>query len=190
MLALQAWPSGREALAPLGAAALQDQRPASSTCGRGSHASASVGAHWAIGPLHNSKGKLERMQRAGESGGLVSSYTRLTPVRYSPALCILSNDLSSYEADLSAECAPTEAEAWLPRPHVDEGRPRDPEAPPRQGAQAPLGLRARLAAQAPPLSFARFRCRLPPRPLRVDALSHPVLVRACLTSLVQATVGG
>src|SRR5215204_1018839 len=47
---------------------------------------------------------------------------------------------STHEADLPAERAPAEAEAWLPRPHVDACRARDPEAPPGQGAQAPLGV--------------------------------------------------
>src|SRR6266699_128850 len=44
------------------------------------------------------------------------------------------------EADLSTERAQTEAEAWLPRPDVDARRPRDPQAPAREGAQAPLGV--------------------------------------------------
>jgi ribonuclease P protein component len=45
-----------------------------------------------------------------------------------------------YEADLPAECAQAEAEARLPCPDVDARRPADPEAPPRQGAQAPVGV--------------------------------------------------
>ena len=44
------------------------------------------------------------------------------------------------EADLSAERAQAEAEARLPRAHVDPRRAVDPEAPPRQGAQAPVGV--------------------------------------------------
>src|SRR5947207_4740952 len=38
----------------------------------------------------------------------------------------------SREADLPAKCAPPEAQARLPRPHGHAGRPRDPEAPPRE----------------------------------------------------------
>jgi hypothetical protein len=44
------------------------------------------------------------------------------------------------EADISAECAQAEAEARIPRPHVDTRRQIDLEAPPREGASAPLGL--------------------------------------------------
>ena len=47
---------------------------------------------------------------------------------------------SSRETDLSAQRAQAEAEARLPRPHVHSRRPGDPEAPPRAGSQAPLGL--------------------------------------------------
>ena len=51
----------------------------------------------------------------------------------SPALCIFRE----YEADLSAERAQAEAEAWLPRADGHACRASDPEAPPRQGSQAP-----------------------------------------------------
>ena len=44
------------------------------------------------------------------------------------------------EADLPAKRAPPEAEARLPRPDVDACRSRDPQAPPRPGAQAPVGV--------------------------------------------------
>ena len=45
-----------------------------------------------------------------------------------------------HETDLSAKRTPAEAQARLPRAHVDACRPHDPQAPPRQGAQAPVGL--------------------------------------------------
>src|SRR5579884_3218751 len=44
------------------------------------------------------------------------------------------------ETDVPAERTQAEAQARVPRAHVDEGRPPDPEAPPGEGAQAPLGL--------------------------------------------------
>ena len=45
-----------------------------------------------------------------------------------------------HEAHLSAQRPPPQAQARLPRAHVDEGRPGDPEAAPRQGPRAPLCL--------------------------------------------------
>ena len=44
------------------------------------------------------------------------------------------------EAHLSAKRPPPQAQARLPGAHVDEGRPRDPQAPARQGPRPPLGL--------------------------------------------------
>jgi ribonuclease P protein component len=44
------------------------------------------------------------------------------------------------ETDLPAERAQAEAEARLPRSHGDACRPRDPQAPPGEGSQAPVGL--------------------------------------------------
>jgi ribonuclease P protein component len=44
------------------------------------------------------------------------------------------------EADLPAECAQAEAEAWLPRAYVDARRPPDSQAAACQGAQAPVGV--------------------------------------------------
>ena len=44
------------------------------------------------------------------------------------------------EADLPAQRAQAEAPPWLPRPDVHPGRPRDPQAAPREGSQAPFGL--------------------------------------------------
>ncbi len=78
---------------------------------------------------------------------LLSSGLWTTCLEVGPSILVLraagfTGSLHSFEdeADLSAERAPTEAEAWLPRPHVHTRRPGDPEAPPRQGAQAPVGL--------------------------------------------------
>jgi hypothetical protein len=45
-----------------------------------------------------------------------------------------------HETDLSAERTQAEAEARLPQPDVDACRPPHPQAPSRQGAQAPLGV--------------------------------------------------
>ena len=58
------------------------------------------------------------------------------PWRHSPA----SRRPSADEAHLSAKRPSAEAEARLPRADVDPGRPRHPEAPPREGAQAPFGV--------------------------------------------------
>ncbi len=44
------------------------------------------------------------------------------------------------EADLSAKRAPPQAQARLPRAHGDPGGPAHPEAPPREGPQAPVGV--------------------------------------------------
>jgi len=44
------------------------------------------------------------------------------------------------ETDLPAQRAQAEAPARIPREDVDAGRPRDPEASPCPGPQAPLGL--------------------------------------------------
>ena len=76
-------------------------------------------------------------------------YTRLArPLGQS----FLAVSLSLDEADLSAKRAPAEAQAWLPCPHVDPRRPRDPQAPPREGPQAALRLSRRLDRAAPPPS--------------------------------------
>ena len=51
------------------------------------------------------------------------------------------------ETDLPAQRAPTEAPPRVPRPDGDARGPRDPEAPPREGAEAPLGLTAAARVQ-------------------------------------------
>src|SRR4051794_7559585 len=96
-----------------------------------------------------------------------SGYTRPRPASTPPP---------PYETDLPAERTQAEAQARLPRPHVDACRPADPQAPQVQGPQAPLGVS--VAAQEPSFPLARLRCRLPPRPLCLDPLPDPVLVPA------------
>jgi ribonuclease P protein component len=44
------------------------------------------------------------------------------------------------ETHLPAERSTPETPARIPRADVDPRRPRDPQAPPRQGAQAPVGV--------------------------------------------------
>ena len=61
--------------------------------------------------------------------------------RPSPAVLLALIRLD--EADLPAQRAPAEAQARLPRADVDPRRPRDPQAPPREGPQAALGLTRR-----------------------------------------------
>jgi ribonuclease P protein component len=51
------------------------------------------------------------------------------------------------EANLSAERPSPETQAWIPGAHADPGGPRDSEAPPREGSEAPLGLSARTAVK-------------------------------------------
>ena len=51
------------------------------------------------------------------------------------------------ETHVPAQRPSPQAEARLSRPHVDARRTDDPEAPPRQGAQAPLSLSARPAVE-------------------------------------------
>ncbi len=64
-----------------------------------------------------------------------SGYTRPRPDPMWPNLFH-----GTHETDLSAERTQAGEEAWLPQPHVDPRRPHDPEAPSRQGPQAPLGV--------------------------------------------------
>jgi hypothetical protein len=47
------------------------------------------------------------------------------------------------EANFSAECAPAKASARVSGAHGEPERTRHPEAPPRQGTQAPLRLTSR-----------------------------------------------
>src|ERR1700685_306843 len=60
----------------------------------------------------------------------------------SGGVCFQPLRLHSHEADLSAKRAPSQAQARLSRQDVDPGRPADPEAPPREGPQAPVGVGA------------------------------------------------
>src|SRR5207244_13247208 len=80
--------------------------------------------------------RLSISRQAVDNGPLNRSV--YTPARLpdSPALCTFRG----YEADLSAERAQTKAEARLSRGHVHARRPPSPDATPRQGAQAPVGV--------------------------------------------------
>jgi ribonuclease P protein component len=60
-----------------------------------------------------------------------------------------------HEAHLSAERSPPEAQARLPGSHVDPGRPRDPQAPPREGPRAPLRVSCERMKRANRLSRSR-----------------------------------
>jgi ribonuclease P protein component len=51
--------------------------------------------------------------------------------------------LISREANVSAECAAAEAPARIPGADVDARRPLDPQAPPREGSQAPFRVSRR-----------------------------------------------
>src|SRR5215471_16922187 len=46
----------------------------------------------------------------------------------------------AHEAHLPTKCPPPQAQARVPCTDVDESRPGDPEAPPRQGSRPPLRL--------------------------------------------------
>jgi len=77
-----------------------------------------------------------------------------------------SFSLTSYrEADLSAERTPQEAEARIPRAHVDAGRPRDPEATQGPGPQAAFGL-------TPP-AFALLKFKWIDRSVPTDVQAKP-----------------
>ena len=94
---------------------------------------------------------------------------------------VLLRLLRTRETDLPAQRAPAEAQARLPRADVHARRPRDPQAPPRPGPQAALGLSsldARVQRRHRLSPLARLRRRLPARPLGLDALPRPVLVPA------------
>src|SRR6185295_5706258 len=77
------------------------------------------------------------------------------------------------ETHFPAERSTPEAPARIPRADVDPRRPRDPQAPSRQGAQASLGL-SRVETPPPPFPLTRLRRRLPARSLDGHALSRPL----------------
>ena len=76
------------------------------------------------------------------SRGACGQRCRGTVRLYSPAAGSMWPHLfhGTHETDLSAERTQAGEEARLPQPHVDPCRPHDPEAPSRQGPQAPLGV--------------------------------------------------
>ena len=84
---------------------------------------------------------------------------------------------SPRETHLPAERSTPEAPARIPRADVDPRRSRDPQAPPRQGAQASLGL-SRVETPPPPLPLTRLRRRLPARALDGHALPRSLRVPA------------
>ena len=83
----------------------------------------------------------------------------------------------SRETHLPAQRAPAEAQARISCAHGDACRPRNSQAPPRQGPEAPFRVTA-CATPEPPVSLARLRRRLPAGPLDLDAVPRPLLVRA------------
>ncbi len=127
--------------------------------------------------------------------GDVDNGRRRTVRLYSPAAGRTRAEffLSNHETDLSAERTQAEPQARFPQPHVHPRGPLDPEAPPREGPQAPLGVTG--AAPEPSLTLSRFRCRLPARPVGVDAVSDPLLVPArratrCSAPRLRGSEGG
>jgi ribonuclease P protein component len=67
----------------------------------------------------------------------------ILPARFPPlAAPILSRTTPTRETHLPTERPPSQAPAWLPRADGDARGPRDSEAPAREGAQAPLRLKA------------------------------------------------
>ena len=82
--------------------------------------------------FHGFFGPADLWTTAGEA---VRLYSPAAGIRWPKSL--FSDD---HETDLSAERTQTEAQAWLPCAHVDAGRSPDPQAPPREGSQAPLGV--------------------------------------------------
>src|SRR4029453_14274970 len=82
---------------------------------------------------------------------------------------------SPRETHFPAERSTPEAPARIPRADVAPRRPRDPQAPPRQGAQASLGL-SRVETPPPPFPLTRLRRRLPAWALHGHALPRSLRV--------------
>ena len=81
-----------------------------------------------------------------------------TPRSAAPARCghgLTRRTSLHREAHVPAERPPPQAQARVPRAHVDARRPGDPQAPPRQGAEAPLGLTSRAVERRQRLSRSR-----------------------------------
>src|SRR5690242_21513570 len=79
---------------------------------------------------------LVRTQACGEPPPAACLYWPATP----PGNRAVLLPHSTREADLPAQRAPAEAPPRLPCPDVHPGRPSDPQAAPRAGSQAPVGL--------------------------------------------------
>ena len=106
------------------------------------------------------------------SGGVAA------PLYWSPGRrCGRFDTLISREANVPAECTPAEAPARIPGADVNARGSGDPEAPPRQGPQAPL--RVRGSSEPPPASsipLPRLRHRLSQGPVGIDAVPRPLRV--------------
>src|SRR6266540_4513399 len=85
------------------------------------------------------------------------------------------------EADLPTKEAQARAYAWFPGADADTGRSRGPEAAPKQGTLAPLGLVTGGGATEAPTSVSQRRVRsgLSARPIGRLAGASPVRVSAC-----------
>ena len=90
---------------------------------------------------------------------------------------------STYEADLPAQRAQAEASPRLPCPDVHPSRPRDPQAAPREGSQAPLGLTPLGTRVQPRHRISRTRdideiyCQMWAEPKKLD---DPEVLRGAL----------
>ena len=56
----------------------------------------------------------------------------------------MSRGITVHEANVSAECAPPEEDAWLPRANENQGRTQDIEAAACEGAETADGISGRL----------------------------------------------
>src|SRR5215218_5578459 len=107
-----------------------------------------------------------RKARLGHQAGVRLLYTGPVAGKGRPASHTSSR--TALETHFPAERSTPEAPARIPRADVDPRRPRDSQAPPRQGAQASLGL-SRVETSSPSFSLTRLRRRLPARPLHGHA---------------------
>jgi len=76
-----------------------------------------------------------------KTGSPAVVYTARSAARWARLRALLPKRTQRRETHLPAERAPPEAPARLPRTNGDPRRSRDPQAPARQGTQAPLRLR-------------------------------------------------
>jgi ribonuclease P protein component len=69
----------------------------------------------------------------------------------------MSRGITVHEADISAECAPPEEDAWLPRAYEHGGRTEDVEAAAGEGAETADGVSGRLRRPERLTSGAEFQ---------------------------------